>query len=412
MHGKRDEERVVVTGMEMLTCLGSTREAWPRLLAGESGIGPVGLFDVSRFRCRIGGIVPDTCLERPARGGEADSWDRSSRLVFSGAKRAVAQAGLSPGAVAGMRTGVVLGTTLGGMRNGELYHRALLTRGPSGADPRLLLDYLAYMQGRRLAAHYGIRGPVVTVSNACSSGTCAIGMGFEYIRLGVVDRVIAGGYDTFCEFTHAGFDSLRLLDPEGCRPFDRRRQGLVLGEGAGFVVLERLSLAKARGVEILGEVLGYGSSSDAHHTTKMDPTGEGPARAIRQALDSAGLQPRDIHYINAHGTGTPVNDAVETRALKQALGEAAARIPLSSSKSMIGHLLGASGAVEAVITLLALREGIAPPTAGYREADPACDLDCIPNQARRLPMRVALSNSFGFGGNNACLVLARWEEGS
>ncbi|MEK6815720.1 MAG: beta-ketoacyl-[acyl-carrier-protein] synthase family protein [Nitrospirota bacterium] len=398
--------RVVITGLGTITCLGnSAEETWSRLLAGTSGLAPVRSFDASSYKTKIAGEASSFDADRWTRDPESAGLDRASHLLFAAADEAVSQARLDRQELAADRAGIVLGTTLGGMLQGEAFHRTIL----SGAQPApgALADYLAFMQGENIATRCGVPAMPETVSTACASGATAIGLAFRRIRNGEIDLALAGGYDTMCRFTFAGFDSLQLLDPETCRPFDLNRRGLVLGEGVGILVLEEAGRAAARGVKAVAEVRGFGTTSDAYHTTRAAPSGEGAAAAVRIALNDAGAAPEDIDYVNAHGTGTPVNDRAEVAALSAVFGPRLARIPVSSTKSMIGHLLGAAGAVEAIVSALAIRDGMIHPTANFTTADPACPIDAVPEGARRVPVRAVLTNSFGFGGNNACLVLMR-----
>lgn len=398
--------RVVITGLGTITCLGnSAEETWTGLLAGTSGLAPVRSFDASPYRTKIAGEASPFDANRWARGPRAAGLDRASHLLFAAADEAVSQARLDGRELATDRAGIVLGTTLGGMLQGEAFHRTLL----SGAKPApgALADYLAFSQGENLAARWQVPTMPETVSTACASGATAIGLAFRRIRSGEIDLAIAGGYDTMCRFTFAGFDSLQLLDPETCRPFDLNRRGLVLGEGVGVLVLEEAGRAAARGAKAIACVRGFGTTSDAYHTTRTAPSGEGAAAAIRIALGDAGVGPDDIDYVNAHGTGTPVNDRAEVAALNAVFGPRLARVPVSSTKSMIGHLLGAAGAVEAIVSALAIRDGMVHPTANFTTADPSCPIDVVPDRARRVPVRAVLTNSFGFGGNNACLVLTQ-----
>jgi 3-oxoacyl-[acyl-carrier-protein] synthase II len=301
--------------------------------------------------------------------------------------------------------GVLLGTTTGGMAVGEEAYRAELTTGERTAALREWLETPINATTDILARAIGSHGPRLTISTACSSGANAIGLGADWIRAGRVAAVLCGGADSLCRMAYSGFNALQALDREPCRPFDRRRAGITLGEGAAMFVLEDWQVAATRGAPILGEFVSYGVSADAHHVTQPRPDGAGAVLAMRRALGEGGVAADSIDYVNAHGTGTPQNDVVETRAIKQVLGAHAYRIPVSSTKSQVGHCLAAAGAIEALAALLALREGFVPPTATLGEADPECDLDYVPVSSRRAALRTVLSNSYGFGGNNTSMVL-------
>jgi 3-oxoacyl-[acyl-carrier-protein] synthase II len=303
---------------------------------------------------------------------------------------------------------MALGTTLGGMRQGQRFHEAYVRKGPGATRASRVQDHLAHAQPLHVAAEFDIPVVPLVFGNACASGANAVGHGFRAVRAGDADVALCGGYDPLCEFAFAGFQALQALTPELCRPFDRDRSGLTMGEGAAVLVLEDRAAARGRGARCWGEVIGYGESNDAFHMTRPDPQGTGAARAIRRALEDAGLAPEDVDYVNAHGTGTPFNDASETAAVLAALGEWGRDVPVSSTKPLVGHLLGAAGAAEAVLTLLALREGRLPPNANYAVPDPACALRVLRDSAPA-DARVALSNSFGFGGANATLAFRRAE---
>ncbi|MGH7786157.1 MAG: beta-ketoacyl-[acyl-carrier-protein] synthase family protein, partial [Candidatus Binatia bacterium] len=332
---------------------------------------------------------------------------RTARLALLAASEAWRMAGLGDGGAAG----VLLGTTTGGMACGEACLRAELL---GGADTTPLVAWLETpisVPGDLVAASIGSHGPRMTVSTACSSGANALGLGADWIRTRRAPAVLCGGADSLCQMTFSGFNALQALDRVPCRPFDRRRAGLTLGEGAALFVLEDWDAAARRGARILGELLGYGVSADAHHLTQPRPDGAGAVLAMRRALAAAGIEPEAVDYVNAHGTGTPQNDVVETRAIKTVLGAHAYAVPVSSTKSMIGHCLAAAGASEALACLLALRDGFVPPTASLEEADPECDLDYVPRQSRPAALRTVLSNSYGFGGNNTSLVLRGGNDG-
>ncbi len=398
----------VVTGIGIICSLGGNKNAfWERIVSGQSGIGPVDLFDVTGYRSHIGGQVHQAELAHPRR---LSGWRRLGRgdlLGLLAAEEAVREANLAGRNAPPHRVGVILGGGSGGVLEAERFRRALHSGRP--ARPSLLLPFPVCHLTDVLANVYGFLGPRATVATACSSSATAIGYAADLIRTGRADVVIAGGAESLTELTFAGFNSLRSLDPETCRPFDRHRQGLVLGEGAAILVIESSERVKSLPAKSYGIVAGYGISADAHHMTSPDPHGNGAARCMRAALADAGVSHKVVDYVNAHGTGTPVNDHVETLAIKQVFGKRAHAVPVSSTKSFHGHCLGAAGAMEAAATLLALDREVIPPTLHLTEADPECDLDYVPNQARKAPIRVALSNSFAFGGNNTTLVLSRWQ---
>ncbi len=305
------------------------------------------------------------------------------------------------------RCGIILGADSGGIFSVEKYFRAIYTHASKRPSPSLLLSFSLATATDHIAQEFDLRGPRTTTATVCSSSAAAIAFACDAVAFGEADMMISGGSDSLCEVTYAGFNSLRAIDPQGCRPFDKNRQGLSLGEGAGILILEELEHARARGARIWSEVLGYGICAEAHHLTAPESSGEGIARCIKLALADAGISTEEVDYINAHGTATPLNDVVETRGIKLAFGKKAYEIPISSIKSMIGHCLGSAGAIEAVAAILSLDEGIIPPTINYTTPDPECDLDYTPCKARENEMRIAISNSFAFGGNNVCLVFGK-----
>jgi len=397
-------KRVAVTGMGIVTSHGIGKTVnWQKTLAGESGIRPITLFDTAGYRTTRAGQLAELPLA-PWRRMRAARLDRASHLLYHATAEALDESGVTAAAWNASRSAVTLGTTLGGMASGERYHRAYVRTGPARTRPSQVVDHLAHAQPLHLMEEFSLRGVPLVFSNACASGANAVGYGFHLVRAGQADLALCGGYDPLCEFAFAGFHSLQALTSELCRPFDRRRSGLAIGEGAGVFLLEAWDRARARGARILGEVLGYGESNDAFHMTRPDPDGKSAALAVRRALQDAGAAPENVGYVNAHGTGTPFNDASETASLLAALGPRAREIPVSSSKSMIGHLLGGAGAVEGILTVLALQTGWLPPNVNYETPDPQCDLRIVRAATRADGVRVALSNSFGFGGANAVLV--------
>jgi 3-oxoacyl-[acyl-carrier-protein] synthase II len=385
--------RPVVTGLGALTALGRGVPAfWDGLLAGRSGFRPVTLFPVSRYVARSAAEI----AEAPA-DPEGELVLRAHLFARAAAEEALESAGLFFG---GERDALVLGTTLAG--NEAWTDR--LAGAPRGGAP--LSGSAPASCTRLLARRWGVRGPALTVSVACASGTAAVGIGAELIRRGDADRVLAGGADALSEFVFSGFDALRALSPTVARPFDRRRDGLGLGEGAGFVVLEEESTARGRGARVLARVAGYASAGDGHHMTRPSPGGEGIVRAARAALCQAHVLPEDVGFVNAHGTATTFNDRMEANAFAALFGERAREIPVDSIKGAIGHTLGAAGALEAVTLALVLSRGVIPPTCGFEEPDPECPLDVV-TSPRRFDARVAISTSSAFAGTNACLVLER-----
>lgn len=409
--------RVVVTGIGAVTPLGeSAAEFWEGLKAGRSGVGPMTLADPTDYPCRIAGEVTGFDPERYFEKREARRLARFSQLAMAAASEAMAMAGLSSANVDAERMGVYLGNGNGGFPTIDESMRVLVERGGMRMSPFFFPMILPNMAAANVSRLFGARGPSSTITTACAASTQSIGDAAESIRRGAADVMIAGGAEAgISQLGLAGFCVMRALstrndDPEGAsRPFDAGRDGFVPAEGAGILILEALERALRRDAPILAEVAGYGASSDASHQFQPDEDGAGAARAIRWALEDAGIAPNEVDYINAHGTSTPLNDASETLAIKRAFGDAAYGIPISSTKAMIGHALGGAGGMEAVACVQTIRDGVIHPTINYEEPDPACDLDYTPNEARRADVKVALSNSFGFGGQNACLLLRRWE---
>ena len=398
--------RVAVTGAGVISALGeSAAETWRGLVAGRCGIGPLTLFDASKDRTHTAAQINPTGWNGDFTRKERARLSRGDRLGLEAARQALADAGLDPARVGGTGTGLILGGGGTGLLQGENYLEARL-RGRL-PRPSSALGFFMTTTADLIAARLGLAGRVQTIMNACSSSTIAVGLGASLVARGAQDMVLAGGVETLSRTTYSGFNSLRLVDPEPCRPFDRERQGMSLGECAVLLVLEPLEAARRRGARIYGEIAGYGMSSDAHHATAPDPNGAGLVRSMRAALASSNLTADDVDHVNAHGTGTEQNDAAETRALKTMFGERALRIPVVSIKGAVGHCLGAAGGIEAFASLMSLFHGLIPPTTGLRETGPDCDLDCVPARAREARLRVVLSNSTAFGGNNGTLVLKR-----
>ena len=396
---------MVVTGLGAVTAIGRrVEEFWANLTEGVCGIRPVSLFDASSYRTQTAAEVseiPDDFLSP----GQRRRMSRADRMGIVAAAEALAASGLDLSREDPTRIGVILGGGTSGLLDSEdFYARHLAGR---KARPSRVLNHLPDAITDRIAQHWSLEGIKSTITTACSSSANAMGYAFDAISSGLADVVITGGSDVLARLTYGGFNSLRSVDPEPCRPFDRERRGLSIGEAAGILVFEEAERARRRGAPVQAEFLGYGVTSDAFHMTAPDPSGAAGGRTIRAALASAGVDAERIDYVNAHGTATPQNDSAETAALKDALGERARRIPVSSIKSMIGHCLCASGAIEAVATVLTVREGTVPPTIHYENPDPACDLDYVPNAAREADVRVAMSNSFAFGGNSTVVVFGR-----
>jgi 3-oxoacyl-[acyl-carrier-protein] synthase II len=399
--------RVVITGAGVVSALGI---GWRRnaegFRAGRKAFRPVTLFDVSRQRARTAAEadLPEALPATRLTARQTARLGRAARLLLMATHEALAQAGWE----SAEHSPVVLGTTSGGMAFGEDYLRqAIGSPGTDRYQATRVVHYQLQQQGCDLCSTFGLGGPVLMVSNACASGANAIGHAYQMIRSGQAQRALAGGYEALCQLLFSGFDSLQALSPTPCRPFAAARDGLSLGEGAALLALESLEHARRRGAEVLGEIIGYGAVTDTHHLTQPHPQGEAAFAAMRAACASAGIGPDQVDYVNAHGTGTPLNDSSEAAAINRWAGPRAATLPVSSTKASIGHLLGAAGAVEAVVCLMTLREGWLPPETELAEPDGACRFKLVtaPAEAR---VRVALSNSFGFGGANATLILKEW----
>ena len=416
--GRGNRARVVVTGMGAITPLGlNVQDLWQALIDGRSGIGRITQFDASAYPTQIAGEVKGFDPGEYMDVREARRMARFSQFAVAGAKMAVEDAGLTVDESNADDVGVVIGTAIGGgMVESETAHLILLNKGVRRVPPLFIPSMIPNAAAHHVACAFGIRGYSSTVIGACASGNQAIGEGARAIRDGTAPVVISGGTESaMCELALAGIGAMRALstrnhEPErASRPFDAERDGFVASDGCGVLVLESLDHAMARGARVYAEVLGYGVSSDAYHVTAPHPEGTGSALAMRRAIADAGLKPEDIGYINAHATATPLGDPAEVVAIKSVFGSRAYEIPVNATKSMTGHLLGAAGAVEAIATIMTIKEGILHPTINYEHPDPECDLDCVPNEARRTQVDIALSNSFGFGGQNACLVFRGWE---
>ncbi|MCY0884996.1 MAG: beta-ketoacyl-ACP synthase II [Firmicutes bacterium] len=411
----RTRERVVVTGMGAVTPIGiGLEQFWQGLTSGVSGVGPVTSFDASPFPSRIAAEVRDFDPLRYMDRKEVRHTDRFVQFVLAAAGEAWADAGL--GEVDPERAGSIVGTGIGGMSTLIDQHITLLDRGPGRISPFFIPMMIANIASGRLAINYGLNGPNVTTVSACASSGHAVGDAMRAIQWGEADVMLTGGTEAaVIPIAFAGFCAMKALstrndDPaHASRPFDRQRDGFVMGEGAGFLVLESERHARARGARIYAELVGYGRSADAYHVVEPHPEGLGAALAMRRALQDAGLAPEDVDYINAHGTATPKGDIAETLAIKRVFGDYAYRLPVSSTKSSTGHLLGAAGAVEMVASILALTKQVVPPTINLEEPDPECDLDYVPNQPREHRMEVVMSNTFGFGGQNCTLVAKEYK---
>ena len=411
-------DRVVVTGIGLVTPVGLNSEStWNSLVEGRSGIDYISLFDAEGYESRIAGEVDNFDASAALGRKEAKRLDRFSQFACVAALEALEHANLNMEKEDADRVGVLIGSGVGGIITISDQHKILLKRGPKRVSPFLVPMMLGDMASGQVSMMIGAKGPNFSTVSACATGADSIGEALEMIRRGRADVVIAGGTEAaICEIGVAGFNSCMALstrneDPQGAsRPFDSDRDGFVVGEGAGLLVLESLEHAEKRGANILAEMSGYGASSDAHHVTQPHPDGEGAARAMKWAIEDAGITPDKVDYINAHGTSTPLNDKYETIAMKRMYGDHAYNLAISSTKSMTGHLLGAAGAIEAAFTVLAIKNDIVPPTINIENPDPDCDLNYIPNTAKKQPVNVAMSNSLGFGGHNASLVFERFAQ--
>lgn len=413
-----DRKRVVVTGLGAITPIGNTlAEYWQGLISGRNGIGPITLFDASRHDCRFAGEVkgydPLLYLDRK----EAKRMDRFAQFAVSASKQAIADAQLTINDLNAEQIGVLIGTGIGGLKVLEDQQEVYLTKGPDRCSPFMIPMMIANMAAGLTAIHLGAKGPNSCSVTACAAGSNAIGDAFRLIQQGYAQAMICGGTEAaVTPLSLAGFAACKALstrndDPtHASRPFDQDRDGFVMGEGVGILVLESLEHALSRGARIYGEIVGYGMTCDAYHMTSPVPGGEGAARAISLALKDANITPEQVSYINAHGTSTPANDSTETAAIKKALGQHAYQVAISSTKSMTGHLLGGSGGIEAVATVMAIANDRVPPTINLQNPDPDCDLDYVPNTSRKQTVTVALSNSFGFGGHNVTLVFKKFVE--
>jgi 3-oxoacyl-[acyl-carrier-protein] synthase II len=414
-----ERKRVVITGLGAITCLGSSVELlWDGLINGRSGIRRITQFDPSDLPCQIAGEIPDFDPLNYIERKEARRLPRSTQIAMASAMQAVENAGLPDTMPDPERAGIVFGTALGGIDNLINGLDLFREKGYQRVNPFVLPSGIPNLSGFAISKRFQCLGPNSTVVTACATGTQTVGEGAEFIRRGAADIVIAGGTEALVkDYSIAGFAVMRALPvnyneaPEkASRPFDAKREGFVFSEGSAAMVLESLEHAQARGATIYAEIIGQSSSADGYHIAAPHPEGLGAIRTMNWALQDAGIQPENVDYINTHGSSTPLNDSIETKAIKDVFGNHAYDLVISSTKSMLGHAMGASGTIEAAVCALAIRNGIIPPTINYEYPDPECDLDCIPNQARKVNVNVALSNSFGLGGQNACLVLKKFQE--
>jgi len=412
-----ERKRVVVTGMGAITPIGTGVENyWRALLDGVNGVGPLTFFDTTDYTTRIAAQINDFDPEQFMERKEAKRMDRFVQLSVAASRLALETSGLEINSDNADRIGVLIGSGIGGSGTWEEQHRTLLERGPKRVSPFFVPMLISDMAAGMVSIIFGAKGPNFAVVTACATGTHAVGEAANVIARGDADVMLAGGAEAaITPMSVAGFCAARAFstrndDPaHASRPFDLNRDGFVMGEGAGTLVLESLDHAIARGAKIYGEIAGFGMSGDAYHITEPAPSGEGAARSMAMALSNAGFKPEDIDYINAHGTSTPYNDKYETAAIKTVFGDHAYKVAISSTKSMTGHLLGAGGAVEAIACLCSINDSMVHPTINYETPDPECDLDYVPNKARKLEVRAAMSNSFGFGGHNATLILKKYE---
>jgi 3-oxoacyl-[acyl-carrier-protein] synthase II len=410
-------QRVVITGLGVVTPIGNTVQSfWDALLSGRSGISTLQAFDTTNFPTKIAGEIRNIDFSTVVEPKEVNRTDRNILFALVAADEAVKDSRLDIAKEDLTRIGVIIGSGIGGLKTLEGEHSKLIARGPSRVSPFLVPMMIADMPAGRVSIAYGFKGPNYAVVSACASAAHSIGEAFLSIKAGMMDVAVTGGSEAgITPLSFAGFCSMKALSTrnetpqKASSPFDKKRDGFVMGEGSGLIVLESLEHARARGARIYAELLGYGATGDAYHISAPAPEGEGAKRAMKMALLVAGLKPTDIDYINAHGTSTDLNDKLETFAIKQVFGEHAYKLNINSTKSMTGHLLGASGGIELVATTLSIRDSKIHPTINYEDPDPDCDLNYTPNQAIDKTIRFAMSNSFGFGGHNASLIVGKYE---
>lgn len=414
------QERIVITGMGAVTPIGiGVADYWRALVGGKGGVGRITRFPPDGLPCQIGaevkGFAPENYLSKKL----VKETDPFAQYAIAAMQMAIQESGLDLSAEDPYRVGVVLGTSIGGIASIADAQDRITRTGSTRLSPHFITKMLGNLAATHVAISYGLKGPSVTVSTACASGGDAVGMAAMFLQLGEADVMIAAGAESlFCTLVIAGLHATRAVstnngEPEkACRPFDRRRDGMVLGEGGGAIILETLAHARKRGAPVQAELLAYANYGEGYHITAPAPDGSGEIRCMQRALAKAGLSPDDIDYINAHGTSTPLGDKIETLAIKSVFGPRAYRIPVSSTKGATGHLMGAGGVIELITCVKAIQEKIVPPTINYEEPDPECDLDYVPNRARRAEVRTAMSNAFGFGGQNACLIVGEFSPGS
>jgi 3-oxoacyl-[acyl-carrier-protein] synthase II len=412
-----DKRRVVVTGLGLITPLGiGTDKSWNALIEGKSGIGKITQFDASAFPTQIAGEVDGFNPEDFIEPKEIKKMDRFIQFAIAAAQMAVDDSGIKITEANADRVGVIVGAGMGGLRSIEQYHKVLLERGPRRITPFFIPMLIINLASGHISIKFGAKGPNSAAVTACATGTHSIGDAFRLIQRGYADVMIAGGTEAvITPLGIGGFNAMKALstrndEPEkASRPFDRDRDGFVMGEGAGVIILESLDSALQRGARIYAEIIGYGMTADAYHITSPSPDGEGAAKCMAATLKDAGVSPEVVDYINAHGTSTKQGDELETAAIKAVFGEHAYKLCVSSTKSMTGHLLGAAGGVEAIVSILSIYKGVVPPTINLDNPDPECDLDYVPHKSRQMTVNYAISNSFGFGGTNACLLFKRFE---
>lgn len=401
-------KRVVVTGLGVISAVGKgLAPFWSSMIEGRDGTKDLTVFDSSPYRIKIAAEVSSFKPEDHFSKREIRRLSRCDQFGLVAFREAWKTSCLDHNSIVKEKVGVVLGAGSGGILSVEKYFRDFYQE-KKKPSPSLLISYSLATTTDLIAIEAGLKGPRTTTATVCSSSSASMGVAYEMIQMGLADVMISGGSDSLCEVSFSGFSSLKLVDPESCKPFDKRRQGLVIGEGAGILILEELEHAMKRNAPIHAEFLGYGICADAYHLTSPEPNGEGVERVIQKALDHAGVSPDEVDTINAHGTATPFNDIAETRGIKKVFGERAKEIPISGIKSMVGHCLGSAGGIEAVATVLTVENGVIPPTIHYEVPDPLCDLNYTPNRSIRREVKIALSNSFAFGGNNVCLVFKKF----
>lgn len=401
------DSRIVVTGLGVISSIGIGKEKfWDALLKGTSGISEISAFDTSVYSTHRGGEVKNFKPEDFINKHKIKSLGRASALAIAAAKLAISDSGLELSKLNNGQAGVILGTTMGESQILEILNAAWFKGGEPAIDIALIARYPANVLSSNVAIELELKGPNYVIPTACAAGNYAIGYAYDLLRTGEADIMFAGGVDAFSRIAFMGFNRLYAVAPQICQPFDKDRKGMMVGEGAGVVVLERLEDALKRKANIYAEILGYGLSCDAYHMTA--PEANGIAKSIEKALHEAGLDTEDVNYISAHGTGTPANDKTECMALKKVFGDYIKKIPVSSIKSMLGHTMGAASAIEAIACCMAVRDDIVPPTINYRNPDPDCDIDCVANACRKVKVNIALNDASAFGGNNACLVLKKF----